>query len=70
MLNGKKVKINVERLMVNHNGLKFRQFIEKHKDDVFTAIIYGNYKQMYILLEDDANIKWLFFEDDLIEVEE
>lgn len=68
MLNGKKVKINVDKLLLNHNSVKFRNFIENNRDVVFTASLYGKYTQMYMLDEDMSAPKWLFFEDDLVEV--
>ena len=69
MLDGKRVIINVDKLLSNHNSVKFREFINANRDTVFTASLYGKYTQMYILDEDISSPKWLFFEDDLIEVE-
>lgn len=69
MLDGKKVLINVEKLLSNHNSVKFREFINANRNTVFTASLYGKYTQMYILDEDISSPKWMFFEDDLIEVE-
>jgi hypothetical protein len=69
MLDGKKVIINVDKLLSNHNSVKFREFINANRDTVFTASLYGKYTQMYILDEDVSSPKWMFFEDDLIEVE-
>lgn len=69
MLDGKKVIINVDKLLSNHNSVKFREFINANRDTVFTASLYGKYTQMYILDEDISSPKWMFFEDDLIEVE-
>lgn len=69
MLDGKRVIINVDKLLSNHNSVKFREFINANRDTVFTASLYGKYTQMYILDEDVSSPKWMFFEDDLIEVE-
>lgn len=69
MLDGKKVMINVDKLLINHTSVKFREFINSHRDVIFTATLYGKYTQMYILDEDMTAPKWLFFEDDLMEVE-
>lgn len=69
MLDGKKVLINVDKLLSNHNSVKFREFINANRNKVFTASLYGKYTQMYILDEDVSSPKWMFFEDDLIEVE-
>lgn len=69
MLDGKKVLINVDKLLSNHNSVKFREFINANRNTVFTVSLYGKYTQMYILDEDISSPKWMFFEDDLIEVE-
>lgn len=69
MLDGKKVFINVDKLLTNHNSVKFREFLNANRNTVFTASLYGKYTQMYILDEDVSSPKWMFFEDDLIEVE-
>lgn len=69
MLDGKKVLINVDKLLTNHNSVKFREFLNANRNTVFTASLYGKYTQMYILDEDISSPKWMFFEDDLIEVE-
>ena len=69
MLDGKRVIINVDKLLSNHNSVKFREFINANRDTVFTASLYGKYTQMYILDEDMSSPKWMFFEEDLIEVE-
>lgn len=69
MLDGKKVLINVDKLLSNHNSVKFIEFINANRNTVFTASLYGKYTQMYILDEDVSSPKWMFFEDDLIEVE-
>ena len=69
MLDGKRVIINVDKLLSTHNSVKFREFINANRDTVFTASLYGKYTQMYILDEDMSSPKWMFFEDDLIEVE-
>lgn len=67
---GKKVKLNVEKLKEFHQSVKFKNFVDKHKDVIFTANLYDDYKTMFTLLEDPTKPKWLFFEDDLIVVDE
>ena len=69
MLDRKRAIINLDKLLGNHNSVKFREFINANRDTVFTASLYGKYTQMYILDEDMSSPKWMFFEDDLIEVE-
>lgn len=68
-LDYKLVKIDVDRLLINHHSVLFGEFLNKNRDKIFTAVKYGTYTSMYILLEDESAPKWLFFEDDLIEVE-
>lgn len=60
MLDGKRVIINVDKLLSNHNSVKFREFINANRDTVFTASLYGKYTQMYILDEDMSSPKWMF----------
>lgn len=60
MLDGKRVIINVDKLLGNHNSVKFREFINANRDTVFTASLYGKYTQMYILNEDMSSPKWMF----------
>ena len=67
-LDYKLVKIDVDRLLMNHHSVLFGEFLNTNRDKVFTAVKYGTYTSMYILLEDESAPKWLFFEDDLIEV--
>ena len=68
MLNNKKVKINVDKLLESHHSVKFAEFLNQNRDVIFTAYLYGKYTQMYYLKEDISAPRWLFFEDDLIEV--
>lgn len=70
ILNGKKVKINVDKLLKTHHSVLFREYIESNRGTIYTAIKYGHYSQMYILAEDTSAPQWLFFEDDLIVVDE
>lgn len=69
-LDGKKVKINYERFNDRTLSNRFRNFLGANKDKVFTAHldIEHRYAIMYTLVEDDSPIKWLFEENDLIEV--
>lgn len=60
MLDGKKVLINVDKLLTNHNSVKFREFLNANRNTVFTASLYGKYTQMYILDEDVSSPKWMF----------
>ena len=57
MLDGKRVIINVDKLLGNHNSVKFKEFINANRDTVFTASLYGKYTQMYILDEDMSSPK-------------
>ena len=71
-LSGKKVKINVEAIKARGGtSKKFVEFLEKNKDNIFTAMldICNGYTIMYELLEDESDVKWLFWEEDLIIVE-
>lgn len=70
MLDGKKVIINVDKLLHIHHSVRFAEFLNANREAVFTASLNAKYTQMYILEEDTTNPKWLFFEDDLIEVNE
>lgn len=74
-LNGKKVKINTDKIIRKGYPLskKFKRFITTYKDDVFTAKesnigtkITG---VLYELEEDNSPVKWLFYVDDLVVVE-
>ena len=70
-INGKKVKINVDKFKDRNLSNRFKRFIEDNKDKVFTAIldIDNKYTCMYILKEDESEVKWLFFVDDLVILE-
>lgn len=69
-LNNKKVILNYDKLSKNNLSVRFRNFIESNKDKVFTASldVDNHYTVMYVLKEDESEIKWLFYLDDLIEV--
>lgn len=71
-LNGKKVQINVDKILSRKLSVsdRFRKFLLKNKDNVFTAVDARNGTKftgtMYELAEDDSPVKWLFYTDDLI----
>lgn len=75
-LDGKKVKLNYDRIMKRSSGIsaRFKKFVELHKDDIFTArdakagTKYTGI--MYTLKEDPTSVKWLFYVDDLVLVED
>lgn len=75
-LDGKKVRLNYERIMRRSSSLssRFRKFVEAHKDEIFTAkdakagTKYTGI--MYTLKEDPTPVKWLFYVDDLVPVED
>lgn len=75
-LDGKKVKLNYERIMKRPSSVssRFGKFVESHKDEIFTAkdakagTKYTGI--MYTLKEDPSPVKWLFYVDDLVLVEE
>lgn len=70
MLDNKRVIINVDKVLRTHHSVKFAEFLNVNREMVFTASLTAKYTQMYTLEEDDTNPKWMFFEDDLIEVRE
>lgn len=71
-LNGKKVQIDVDKILSRKLSVsdRFRKFLLKNKDCVFTAVDTHNGTKftgtMYELVEDDSPVKWLFYTDDLI----
>lgn len=73
---GKKVKINVDRIMARKIAIsqRFKNFVIKNKDKEFTAVDAKSGTKftglIYELKEDDSPIKWMFYQDDLILVEE
>lgn len=72
MLHNKKVKINVQLFESQKTSKRFRNFIEKNKDSVFTAELdfENGYTQMYTLKEDSTDPKWLFYVDMLVSMED
>lgn len=73
---GKKVKINVDRIMSRKIAIsqRFRNFLNQNKDKEFTAVDAKSGTRftglIYELKEDTSPVKWLFYQDDLIIVEE
>lgn len=75
-LDGKKVKIAVDRILSRKIPIsdRFKKFITKNSDMVFTAVDTKKGTKltgiMYELAEDTTPVKWLFYSDDLVIVEE
>lgn len=67
-IDGKKVKINVDKILERKNSERFINFLNSSKDKIFTAIldVDNHYTMMYTLKEDTSEIKWLFWVEDLI----
>lgn len=67
-IDGKKVKINVDKILERKNSERFINFLNGSRDKVFTAILDVNnhYTMMYTLKEDTSEVKWLFWVEDLI----
>lgn len=67
-INGKKVKINVDKILERKNSERFIKFLNSSRDKVFTAIldVDNHYTMMYTLKEDTSEVKWLFWLEDLI----
>lgn len=74
-LDGKKVKLDVDKILSRKLSIadRFRKFLLKNKDVVFTAIDTKKGTKFtgiaYELAEDNSPVKWLFYADDLIAVE-
>lgn len=74
-LDGKKVKLDVDKILSRKLSIadRFRKFLLKNKDVVFTAIDTKKGTKFtgiaYELVEDNSPVKWLFYADDLIVVE-
>lgn len=71
---GDKVKLNYEHI-VSHGDYdtynpRYREFIERHKDIVYTAERVPNkpYRNIFQFVEDDSPVKWYFCGADLIKV--
>lgn len=73
IMDGDKVRIDVSSIK-NHpdydrlSGL-YKEFVESHQDDVFTAVMdngVGKYGNLFALKEDPTG--WLFWSGDLIKV--
>ena len=72
-ITGAKVKIDVDKIKSRKSiSKKFNEFLDKSKNKIFTAKldIENHYIKMYVLEEDENNIKWLFHVEDLILVKE
>lgn len=67
-IDGKKVKINVDKILERKSSERFVKFLNSSRDKVFTAILDVNnhYTMMYTLKEDTSEVKWLFWVEDLI----
>lgn len=71
-LDGKKVKINVDKILSRKLSVsdRFKKFLLRNKDCVFTAVDTQRGTKftgtMYELAEDDSPVKWLFYTDDLV----
>lgn len=67
-IDGKKVKINVDKILERKNSERFIKFLNSSRDKVFTAIldVDNHYTMMYTLKEDASEVKWLFWLEDLI----
>ena len=59
MLDGKRVIINVDKLLSNHNSVKFREFINANRDTVFTASLYGIFWMKICLLLSGCFLKMI-----------
>lgn len=70
-LDGKRVKIAVDRILSRKIPIsdRFKKFITKNSDTVFTAIDAKKGTKLtgvvYELAEDTTPVKWLFYSDDL-----
>lgn len=73
---GKKVKINIDRIMSRKTAIsqRFKNFVNQSKDKEFTALDAKSGTRftglIYELKEDNSPVKWLFYQDDLILIEE
>ena len=75
-LDGKKVKLDVDKILSRKLSVadRFRKFLLKNRDVVFTAVDTEKGTKFtgiaYELAEDSSPVKWLFYTDDLIAIEE
>jgi hypothetical protein len=74
-IDGKKVKIDIGKILNRKRSFskKYIKFLNYAKDKTFTAReeIFGKITGiLYTLEEDPSEVKWLFYNDDLIVVEE
>lgn len=72
---GDKVKINYDKITDGQKWTgvnpKYKEFIEAHKDEVFTAEeTEKKHANIFQLAEDDSEAKWLFWGGHLIKVKE
>lgn len=67
-LNGKIVKINADQIISSRKNLStaYSNYIKENKDKEFTAVTDLKTPSCYTFVEDD---RFLFYEDDLIEVQ-
>lgn len=72
---GTKVKLDVEKILskkqVRHLSQKYIDFVNAHKDDVFTVLYtdkFGDNPDIVMLEEDPSDPKWLWWTGELIKV--
>lgn len=77
LLEGDKVKLNIKKMKshpsYNKYNDKFKSFLEDNKDKIFT-VEYDKTKKnkpnLVCLKEDDSKYKWLFWDGDLLVLDE
>jgi len=72
---GSHVRINVEQIMKRKDFASkspaYKQFLSDHTDEVFTVHrVFDQHPIIVELVEDPSDLKWLWFEYDLIPVTE
>jgi hypothetical protein len=72
LIHKEKVMLNLGNFIGRNLSINFLKFINGNADKIFVAEVCksGGYKRMYTLKEDTSNPQWLFFEDDLIFLDE
>lgn len=67
-LHNKKVKLDVDAILSDdkRSNVKYKAYVENSRDKTFTAVTDEKSPYGYTFKEDDT---WIFFEDDLIQVE-
>lgn len=69
---GAKVRLNYQKISERFNidsNPKFVQWVENHKDEIFTVEYEKKYqknKTLCVFKEDDSEVRWLWFYQDLI----